>query len=259
MKDSIYFSHDADARNDERIIDLMMSHGYEGYGIFWGIIEMLRTATEHKMHLQCKRIAFALHADESIVSSVIGDFGLFENDGEFFWSESLNRRMEKRNYLSNTRKKAAQKRWDSASAMQKQCKSNASAMQNDANKQTNKQTKETKETKKESASDDAMRVAEYLLTQIRTHKPDFKKPNMSKWAKDIDLAIRIDKRTPRELCEVAKWAHTSSDTFWRPNLLSGKKLREKFDQISIKMKNDNGGPTSEVIDGKTYIGGMEVV
>lgn len=145
MKDSIYFSHDADARNDEKIIGLIMEHGMEGYGIFWSIIEMLRTATEHKMHLDYKRIAFALHVDDAKIKDVIHGFELFEFDTVFFWSESLMRRMNIKNMVSEERRKAAKSRWDKAKAIQLHSKSSA----NDMQVQCNKGKKESKKTNKE--------------------------------------------------------------------------------------------------------------
>ena len=36
-----YFNHDSNARNDIRVIKLRSKLGYEGYGIFWGILELL--------------------------------------------------------------------------------------------------------------------------------------------------------------------------------------------------------------------------
>ena len=147
MKDSIYFSHDADARNDEKIIGLIMEHGMEGYGIFWSIIEMLRTATDHKMHLDYKRIAFALHVDDAKIKNVIHGFELFESDTVFFWSESLMRRMNIKNMVSEERRKAAKSRWDKAKAMQLHSKSNANDMQKQCNK--GKKGKEIKEINKE--------------------------------------------------------------------------------------------------------------
>lgn len=44
----------------------------------------------------CKSIAFALHLDCTMIESIIKDYGLFENDGENFWSNSANTRMKKR-------------------------------------------------------------------------------------------------------------------------------------------------------------------
>ena len=42
MKDAYYFSHDSNARNDQRLIKIRMKYGMEGYGIYFGIIEILR-------------------------------------------------------------------------------------------------------------------------------------------------------------------------------------------------------------------------
>lgn len=151
MKDSIYFSHDADARSDEKIISLIMAHGYEGYGIFWAVVEMLRTATNYRMQLDSKRIAFALHADEEKVKSVLCDFKLFECKAvlheEMFFSKSLNRRMKLKEEISEKRRNAAMSRWNSpAKAMQMHSKSIASVEQVQCNK--GKKGKERKKEKK---------------------------------------------------------------------------------------------------------------
>ena len=38
-----YFNHDSAARNDYRIIKLRATLGYEGYGVFWAVLELLFT------------------------------------------------------------------------------------------------------------------------------------------------------------------------------------------------------------------------
>jgi hypothetical protein len=40
-KDSYYFPHDYNARNDEKILELRANFGAEGYGVFWMIIETM--------------------------------------------------------------------------------------------------------------------------------------------------------------------------------------------------------------------------
>lgn len=86
----------------------------------------------------------------------------------------------------------------------------------------------------EGPSAEAVEVAAYLLAAIRSHKPDVK-DGSEVWAKDIDKAIRLDARTPERLRAVIDFAHRStSDFFWRGNLLSGAKLREHFDRLEIQ-------------------------
>jgi phage replication O-like protein O len=49
------------------------------------------------------------------------------------------------------------------------------------------------------------------------------------WADAIDKLFRIDKQTVEDIRIVIEWCQ--SDSFWRKNVLSGDKLREKWDQL----------------------------
>lgn len=108
-----YFSHDADARNDEKIIRLRMRHGAEGYGIYFMILERLRGETDYMSVKDYNMIAFDLRVDAAKIKSVVEDFGLFvfTEDGKYFYSESFLRRMEMKDSVSRKRKEAVAKRW----------------------------------------------------------------------------------------------------------------------------------------------------
>ncbi len=96
-------------------------------------------------------------------------------------------------------------------------------------------------------------VADYLLSKILTEKPNFKKPNIQTWAKDIDRAMRIDHRTEQELIGCIDWIY-SAGSFWVPNILSGRKLREKFDTMESQMTTRN--KKSETPVDKIYNSGL---
>jgi len=83
--------------------------------------------------------------------------------------------------------------------------------------------------------DDSLRLSNYLFNNILKVNPNFKKPNLDTWAKDIDKAIRIDKRTVEQLKECIDWIYTEKGAFWQKNILSGKKLREKFDTMNMQV------------------------
>lgn len=83
------------------------------------------------------------------------------------------------------------------------------------------------------SSEHAFRLAELLLSLILFRKPDFKKPNLQSWARDIDRMLRLDNRTPDRVEAVIRW--TQQDPFWQVNILSAKTLRDKFDQLELKM------------------------
>ena len=96
MKDAYYFSHDSNARNDQRLMKLRMKYGPEGYGIYFMIIEILRDTKDYKLHYgDVKSICFDIRDDEEKVLDVLKNYSLFEFEGDYFYSKSLSRRMEK--------------------------------------------------------------------------------------------------------------------------------------------------------------------
>jgi hypothetical protein len=110
-KHALYFSHDSNARTDEKIVDLRMCLGWEGYGLYWAVVEMLSESTDYKMKTDCKRIAFTLGCSLEVADQIINNFNLFIIDGDCFSSESLNRRMELKSKKSDRAKRGAEARW----------------------------------------------------------------------------------------------------------------------------------------------------
>ena len=80
------------------------------------------------------------------------------------------------------------------------------------------------------------RIAAYLLAAILKNKPDFRCPSeaaFQKWADSARLMIERDKRDKRRIKEVIDFCQ--DDPFWRRNILSVPKLREKFDQLELQL------------------------
>ena len=106
-----YFNHDSNSRNDLRIIKLRAKLGYEGYGIFWSVLELLFTE-ENKLCLDdYTEIAFGLQCDPEKLKQVIEDFDLFALDDGCFYSKRLHDHIEKINSKSEIAKENAKKRW----------------------------------------------------------------------------------------------------------------------------------------------------
>lgn len=93
VKGAFYFSHDSNARNDEKLIAVRMKYGIEGYGIYFMILERLLESSNYTSSKEYDVIAFDLRCDVKKIRSIIEDFGLFVVDEKGFYSESLNRRM----------------------------------------------------------------------------------------------------------------------------------------------------------------------
>lgn len=156
MNDTFYFSHDLNARNDPKIQKLLRVHGLAGIGLYWCIIEMLYEQDARIMLASCEDIAFTMHTELDLVNSIINEFGLFDNDGDFFWSNSVNKRIDKMEKEKEKRMNGAKARWsklnknnnieekNNASTMQSQCEHDAGMMLADANKLKENKIKENK-------------------------------------------------------------------------------------------------------------------
>jgi hypothetical protein len=60
------------------------------------------------------------------------------------------------------------------------------------------------------------------------------KADLQKWADDMRKLVEIDKVDKHLAKAVMDWV--VQDNFWKKNVLSAKKLREKFPDLAIKMK-----------------------
>jgi len=112
-KDAYYFSHDCNARNDEKVLALRMKLGWEGYGLYWAIIEKLREAKDYELSMDFNLISFDLRTDNQKIKSIVTGFGLFSIDEEnsVFYSHSLKNRMIFKEAKSKKASEAAKKRW----------------------------------------------------------------------------------------------------------------------------------------------------
>ncbi len=118
-KEAYYFSHDANARQDEKVLMLRAEHGWEGYGIYWALVEMMFESTETRLHHgKIRGIAVSYNIDITLLQSVINTCvteELFVSDNDVFWSETLRKRKDKfidlRQKKSEAGKKGMAKRW----------------------------------------------------------------------------------------------------------------------------------------------------
>jgi hypothetical protein len=142
-----YFSHDSNARNDDKIIALRMKHGMEGYGVYFAILERMREIKDYFHVKDYNVIAFDLRVSNALIKSIVEDFGLFQcaEDGSRFYSESFLKRMKAKDDVSILRaesgKKGAENRWNMANVIQGDGKSMANAIKNDGKESKVKESK----------------------------------------------------------------------------------------------------------------------
>lgn len=124
-KEAYYFSHDCNARNDDKIIAVRMKHKAEGYGVYFMLLERLRESSDYTSIKDYNMLAFDFRVSADLVKSIVEGFGLFSftDDGKRFYSESFSRRMKQKDNKSEKARESANKRWK----MQTQCEGNTNA------------------------------------------------------------------------------------------------------------------------------------
>lgn len=110
-KDSYYFSHDYNARNDFKCLFLRQQLGMEGYGIYWFLIESLAESGGLLPLKIIPVLSMQMQVQDVKVHAVINNFDLFIVNEEAFFSMRLNNHLEVRNVLSESGKKGAIARW----------------------------------------------------------------------------------------------------------------------------------------------------
>jgi hypothetical protein len=70
---------------------------------------------------------------------------------------------------------------------------------------------------------------------VKEVKPKIKSPDFDKWSDDVRKTIEIDGHTIEEYTKVFNW--TMSDNFWRMNISSPSKLRDKFADLHARMES----------------------
>jgi hypothetical protein len=96
-------------------------------------------------------------------------------------------------------------------------------------------------------------LAFFFFEEIRKIKKDFKKPDLEKWAQEIEKIISIDKREPEKIKLLIAWA--LNHEFWHSNILSPQKLRKQFDRLDLQMnkkKTVTSRETNEISEMKIY-------
>jgi len=120
-KQEVYwFKHDGNAHRDQKILTMRSVYGFEGYGWWWTLLELMREACDYKLKYSgkhdLKTLAKLLETDADTLKEYINDcsneFGLFCMDDDYFWSPSMLRRMNAYNQVCEKRREAVNQRWN---------------------------------------------------------------------------------------------------------------------------------------------------
>lgn len=80
-----------------------------------------------------------------------------------------------------------------------------------------------------------MQLAKEFFSEIQKNNSEAKEPNYQKWADDIRKLVELDGKSLENVRSVMAWSQKNN--FWKGNILSAKKLREKYDQLKVQSGN----------------------
>lgn len=268
-----YFPHDRDMRDHKKVKAIRAKFGITGYAIWSMLLEYL--AGNDGNVFEYSDIEFELMAGDFGVSATeirdIVDYCLrlemlFLKEG-FVNSESLDERLlpvyEKRGRAKEQSKK--QQRANGKFASSNTDQSGVSVTEIPQSKVKESKGKESKVNKTLMSEANASDLSEknssffemangfYLLfkqneSDLNVNWLHLKKAKAEEFTNHVRLMVEQDGRTLDEIREV--WGFLKKDQFWKENIQSTKKLREKFDQLITKARSNGkqaNGTTNELI------------
>ncbi|MBQ8247072.1 MAG: DUF4373 domain-containing protein, partial [Lachnospiraceae bacterium] len=94
MKKDQYIPHEVSMRNTSEVMNLIEAEGMAGYGIYWALMEYLRTQDDYKGDVRVlKSLARQLKTKLGKVESVLRNYGLFTLADYSFRSNKLDAMM----------------------------------------------------------------------------------------------------------------------------------------------------------------------
>ena len=230
-KDAYYFSHDSNARNDEKLLAVRMKLGAEGYGIYFMIIERLRDESDFMSIKDYNILAFDFRVSADKVKSVIEDFELFEfcENHKFFYSIRLINSMKLKSEKSEKARESANKRWNKTSE-------NANALQTHSEGNALKERKGKESKVKESKEEEVENFSSSSTQKILLSK----QISIDQWA----MMFKVSKeRIHTCISEFSEFKARHSENTWKNETDLSKNfefwLRSNVHAKSLKPQNQN--------------------
>ena len=239
-----WFKHETDAIHSEKLSLLMAEFGFEGYGRYWRIMEIVaeRMDVSDRYHaelpekewLRLLAVRRPLLSRYLLVISQLFNIKVITN-GLLIRIEIPNLLQKRDNYTTNLQaanKKLANR---SRSRSRREDKERPGLKSRCLSNGDNGKQKSGKQKHKFEKSD--MELALFMRGKIKSFLPESKEPNLESWANEFRLVREQDQRTHEDIKSLFSWANNND--FWRSNILTPEKLRKQWDTLTAQ-KNSNG-------------------
>lgn len=199
-----WFKHDADAINDPKMIEIVMLHGLEGYGVFFGILGILTRQANYTYDLsKINILSRAFFIDENKLSKMMDDFfrlKLFvKKDGKFYSERHVNDMKVIESKKTNG-SKGAKVRWGKQNGESNSELHSEPNGEHDGNKKREEKIREDKNREKES-------LKEKNILQLR---------ESSQMKESVCLLNKIKPEKCNELLEIFITRISGTDEIYRP-------------------------------------------
>lgn len=236
-----WIKHDTDANQDAKLQNVLLDYGIEGYGLYWYCIELIAGKVDKD------NITFELEHDARIIARNVGstaqkveemmryfvELGLFESSQGTITCLKLARRLDKSMTSNPEMRQLIENIKNHDSIMTQSEKPMQDKIRLDKNRKETSVQAEPKRSKF-SFSDNQMRFAKAVYEKVKVITPKMKEPNLESWANTARLLNEVDGADLNDVWKVFQWAN--ADNFWSVNILSLAKLRDKYPDLSAKMK-----------------------
>ncbi len=235
-----YFPHNC--THGKTMFILEQKYGNDGYAFWFKLLELLGNAEGHFLHLEngldWEFLIAVTHLDKDKCKEILNLLADLNAIDKELWLEKSVIWIQK--FVDNI-KDAYRNRVveipQKPSFLRKKPHNNKDNLrQKTANEMKVNEIKE-ENVENNTFNDDSVEVklSKILFGKIKQRDPKAKEPDYQKWAVHIDYLNRLDGRSLKDVNEVILWCQR--DSFWRNNILSTRKLRDKFTQLYLSMNN----------------------
>jgi hypothetical protein len=243
IKDTVlYFPHYSDASTRKTLTILEGRFGIKGYALWFKLLECLASSEGHfidcRLEVDMEFLSVKLRSNPIETTEILdltSKLGAIDNElwsKKIIWSDNFTQNIED---AYKNRKRAVPLK--PVITEDETPLNGGDNPQSKLNKRKVNNIKEDNNISETKVSDISLKLANQLKSLMLINDPKVKTPNdLTKWAFDIDKLLRLDKRTEQEVSEVIEYSQHSE--FWKPNILSGSKLREKFTTLYLQMRNN---------------------
>ena len=191
MKKDQYIPHDVSMRSNAEVFNMVEAEGAAGYGIYWGILEYLRSQNNYQGDIRAiKGIARQLKCRIDKAVRVLENYGLFVIENTTFYSTDLIEKMQP------LEKKRAQKRTT---------QSNESVSQNEQTLSEKSISLSANEESLLKASCNSLEIKDgSFLSKVKESKVKESKVSSSSKEDDVVAAVPVSLAWERYVDELAK-------------------------------------------------------